>query len=339
MKKTALILAVLLVLSAGAYFYRKNSQKKSNGKTYNSATVRVGDIADAVDTTGEVAPHNRVEIMPSVAGRVDKLLVEEGDVIKQGQVLAYISSSDRVAILDAARAKGADEVKYWEDAYKATPVISPLNGRVILRNIVEGQTVNTSTTLFALSDELIVIASVDEADIGRVQVGQKAACTLDAYPGSEQTGRVFQILHEGKNVNNVITYYAKIKLAQVPAYFKSQMTANIKITVREKNGILLLPSESITTGPKGEKSVLTGTPPAQLKEQPVTLGLDSGTDVEIASGLKEGETIYYAASNYAPQKQPSSGMFGGPPAAKSSKDSGATKTQQIPGRARRALPI
>lgn len=338
MKKIALIVAILVALSAGAYYYRKSSQKDAKRKIYNSATVRIGSISDAVDTTGEVAPHNRVEIMPSVAGRVDRLLVEEGDIIKQGQVLAYISSSDRVAILDAARARGADEVKYWEDAYKPTPVISPLNGRVILRNIVAGQTVNTSTTLFALSDELIVIASVDEADIGRVQVGQKASCTLDAYPGSGENGRVFQILHEGKNVNNVITYYAKIKLEQVPVYFKSQMTANIKITVREKNGILLLPSESITIGPKGEKSVLVGTPPAQLKEHPVTTGLDSGSEVEILSGLKNGDTIYYAASNYAPQKQPSAGLFGGPPAAKSSKEE-PVKTKKISGRARQALPI
>ncbi|HOX22689.1 MAG TPA: efflux RND transporter periplasmic adaptor subunit, partial [Elusimicrobiales bacterium] len=280
-KKIAVIFAITLLLVVVAGFvYSKRNGKDAKKKTYITATVSTGTISDAVDTTGEVAPLNRVEIMPSVAGRVDKLQVEEGDSIRQGQVLAYISSTDRVAILDAARAKGPGEVKYWEDAYKPTPVISPLNGRVILRNVVEGQTVNTSTTLFALSDELILIASVDESDIGRVEVGQRVSCTLDAYPGEQQTGKVFQILNEGKNVNNVITYYVKIKMNTVPQFYKSQMTANIKITVREKNNTLLLPSEAVAMGPKGERTVLTGAPP-QLQEKPVVTGLDSGENVEL----------------------------------------------------------
>ncbi|NLO92220.1 MAG: HlyD family efflux transporter periplasmic adaptor subunit [Elusimicrobia bacterium] len=339
MKKTLLVLLALLLLGGGAYLYRKNTKDRSKKKTYISAVSRTGSIADIVDTTGEVAPLNRVEIMPSVSGRVDKLLVEEGAVVKQGQVLAYISSSDRVAILDAARAKGPEEIKYWEDAYKATPVVSPLNGKVILRDVVEGQTVNTSSTLFALSDELIIKASVDEADIGRVKLGQDALCTLDAYPDSTVSGRVFQILHEGKNVNNVITYYAKIKLSKVPQYFKSQMTANIKIVVSEKSSALLLPSVAVSVAANGGKYVLSGTPPENLQRVPVTVGLDDGNNAEILSGLQNGATVYYSATGYTPQKQPSGGILSPPGGKASKKDEGEEKPAKISGRARNAMRL
>ena len=339
MKKTLSLLLALLILGGGIYYYRKNARARAKKKTHISAVARVGGIADIVDTTGEVAPLNRVEIMPSVAGRVDRLLVEEGDNVRQGQILAYISSSDRVAILDAARAKGPEETKYWEDAYKATPVVSPLNGKVILRDVVEGQTVNTSSTLFALSDELIIKASVDEADIGRVKVGQRALCTLDAYPESSESGLVFQILHEGKNVNNVITYYAKIKLAKVPQYFKSQMTANIKIIVREKNDTLLLPSTAVSVAANGGKYILSGTPPDNLKRVPVTIGLDDGNNAEILSGLQSGDTVYYAATGYAPQKQPSSGILSPPGGKADKKDAAEAKPIKVNNRARNAMRL
>src|SRR6185295_987790 len=100
-------------------------------------------------------PLNRVEIKPPIAGRVEKLLVDEGAKVEAGQILAWLSSSDRAAILDAARAKGPAELKRWEDAYRPTPISAPLGGVVILRNAVIGETVDPGTVLFAISDTLI----------------------------------------------------------------------------------------------------------------------------------------------------------------------------------------
>ena len=79
MKKIIALLLALPLLLAGAYFYRQNARGGAKKKTYISAAAHTGDIADIVDTTGEVAPLNRVEIMPSVAGRVDKILVKRLD--------------------------------------------------------------------------------------------------------------------------------------------------------------------------------------------------------------------------------------------------------------------
>src|ERR1041385_3591306 len=99
-----------------------------------------GSLRLTVQATGNVQPLNKVEILPPVAGRIDKIVALEGAHVKKGQVLAWMSSSERAVLLDNARSKGPDEVKYWEEAYSPTPIIAPVDGLVIARNVVEGQT-------------------------------------------------------------------------------------------------------------------------------------------------------------------------------------------------------
>ncbi|MDD2773068.1 MAG: efflux RND transporter periplasmic adaptor subunit [Elusimicrobiales bacterium] len=318
MKKIIVIAAVLLAAGAGWWFY---SHKKVSGKSpFQPVTARRGDITEIVDTTGDVEPFNRVVVKPGVGGRVDRLLVEEGDKVQRGQILAYLSSTDRVAIMDAARAKGPDELAKWEDTYKPTPVLSPLDGTVILRGVVQGQTIDTATQMFALSDDLIVVAQVDESDIGRIKEKQRAVITLDAYPGKKTEGTVFQILHEGVSVSNVITYNVKIRPDRVPANFKSEMSANIKVIINRKKGVVLLPITAITENPDGTRSVYKRAEGAK-KPEPVkiTTGIEDGENAEILSGVDEGETVYYRG--YVPQQASASSspfMPSGPGAGKSS---------------------
>ncbi|MBQ4179042.1 MAG: efflux RND transporter periplasmic adaptor subunit, partial [Elusimicrobia bacterium] len=240
MKKAAIIFTVLLVLGIIITYQLRDKKEKVVEIKYVPHTVTTADVKEVIDTTGEVSALNRVEIKPSVSGRVDRLLVSEGDTVRKGQVLAYLSSSDRVAILDAVRANPDENIKDWENTYKATPVISPMNGKIILRNVVEGQTISTNDILYALADELIVLASVDEADIGKIKNGQRAEITLDAYKDVTINGKVFQILEEGKNVSNVITYYVKIRPEKTPEFFKSLMTANIDIIVKEQKDAVVI---------------------------------------------------------------------------------------------------
>ena len=153
-----------------------------------------------------------------------------------GQIVAWMSSTDRTAILDAARAQGPEAFKKWQDAYKATPVVASLPGEVILRNVVVGEAVSAGTVIFAVADTLIVNAQVDESDIGKIRIGQKARIRLDAYPDTPVDGKVYDILFEGKNVSNVITYGVKVRPDKLPPFFRSQMTANVSFLVTRKEG-------------------------------------------------------------------------------------------------------
>lgn len=265
-----------------------------------------GPIEDAVEAMGSVAPLNRVEIKPPISGRMEKLLAEEGDEVKAGQILAWMSSSDRAAILDAARAKGAEELKRWQEAYKPTPIVAPLSGVVILRDVVVGQTVGAGDVLFAMADSLIVVAQVDESDIGRIHVGMPTRITLDAYPDRLMPGKVFDILYEGKNVSNVIQYGVKVRPLEVPSYYRSQMTANVSFIVNQKDRTLLVPAQAVREARNGTKQVLLRGSDGKSAVREVKTGVENGDNVEVLSGLKAGDQILLIQRRYVPQQAPQS---------------------------------
>ncbi len=300
MKKILIAVLVLAILGGGGYYWKKTSAKKE--VRYASFDVISKTISEFVETTGAVAPLNRVEIDPSSSGRIEQILVAEGDTVKAGQVLALMSSTDRVAILDAARAMGDDQYKHWQDTYKPMKILSPLDGTIILKNVVEGQTVSQSTVLFALSDKLILEANVDESDVGKVKEGQAASIILDSYPDKPVSGKVFQILDEGTNQSNVITYSVKIRPDHIPSFFKSQMTANIKIEVAKKPNALLIPTAAVTMDPSGRTAVITEVTDTKPVYQKIETGLDQGDMVQVTKGLDEGDTVMYVDKNYKPQQ-------------------------------------
>ena len=260
MKKILIITVVALLLGGGfaAYFFfgPKAKTAKSEIKIVSPET---GKIEISISTTGTVQPKNRVEIKPTVAGRVDSILVSEGDMVKKGQTLAVMSSTERAVLIDAARSQGEEAVKHWEEVYKQTPIIAQIDGEVIVRSVEPGQSVTQATAMLVLSDKLIVNAKVDETDIGKIKVGQEARISLDAYPDVKEMGIVGHISYESKIVNNVTTYDVEIIPRKIPAVFRSGMSAAVNIIQERKRDILLLPIAAVKKeSRKSEESAKNG---------------------------------------------------------------------------------
>ena len=232
-----------VVIGVAGFFVFKGS--RSSEKPLDEIHPSRGTIRLVISTTGAVEPQNRVKIQSSVGGRIEEILVEEGQLVKKGIVLAMLSSTERAALLDAAKLQGQSEERYWNNVYKKTAVIAPMDGQVIVRSVDPGQTVTTSDSLFVLSDRLIVKAFVDETDIGRVKIGQKALIGLDAYPDIRVNGAVQHIYYESHLQNNVNIYNVDIIPDRIPDVFRSGMSANIKIIMQEKKGALLLPLSAV----------------------------------------------------------------------------------------------
>src|SRR3989339_1669357 len=102
----------ILVLSTVAL-----SCAPKKGEKYETVKIERGSINSVISATGIVEPHNRLEIKPSVAGRIESVLVEEGEKVKKGQILAWMSSTERATLLDAARAPGEEEKKKREEDF------------------------------------------------------------------------------------------------------------------------------------------------------------------------------------------------------------------------------
>lgn len=315
MKRRTKITFILLVATAAGIFIVLKFI--GNGTTTQKSTIREihpthGTIQTTVSTTGVVYPRNRLEVLPTVSGRIEKILVNEGDKVRRGQLLAYMSSTDRASLIDAARGQGSDAVKYWEETYKPIPVIAPIDGTIIVRTIEPGQTVNTTTDIVVISDMLIVRASVDETDIGRVALGQRASISLDAHPEITVMGKVSRIFYESATSNNVTIYYVQIECDHIPSVFRSGMSANIEIIEKMSKDALLLPAEAVSSE-NGESYVMVkgnGNGKSHPEKKVVTTGLSNNGMTEIKSGITENDTIIIVSKNFVlPKSNTGKNMF------------------------------
>src|SRR4029077_16447115 len=124
----------------------------------------------------------------------------------------------------------------------------------------------------------------------------------DSYPNQPIDGTVFQILYEGVNTSNVITYGVKIEPKNVPPFFRSQMTANISWIVKKKDNVLLLPEAAIRPAANGERQVMVPGPDGKPVPRVVQVGLENGDQAEITDGLAAGENVLLMRQRYIPQQ-------------------------------------
>jgi len=281
------ILIAVIVLIAGAFFLLRQRKKEN---VYTEIRPQRGSISLSVSASGVVKPRNRLEIKPPISGRVERVLAMEGEEVKKGEILAWMSSTERAALLDAARAKGEEEMKKWEDVYKPTPIVAPLTGFIIKRNVEPGQTITSQDPILVMADNLIVQAQVDETDMGKLKPGQKAEIVLDAYPEKKIRGEIEHIAYESQIVNNVTIYQVDILPEETLGIFRSGMSANVDVTISEKKDVLLLPVTAINER-KEKKFVLLKTKSGNPEIREVETGIEDGKNTEIVSGVEESDLV------------------------------------------------
>lgn len=282
------------------------------GNRPNSSAVKeispfYGSIRVSISATGIVQPQNRLELKPPISGRIEDILVREGEKVSAGQILAWMSSTERAALLDAARAQDEAAVKYWQEVYKATPLIAPINASVIVRAVEPGQTVTASDAIIVLSDRLIVKAQVDETDIGKIKSGQPAIISLDAYPQIKQRAVVDHIAYESKVISNVTIYEVDILPESTPGVFRSGMSANVEIIQENKDNILLVPLEAVRQDKAGNFVLLSQRRGRKPLERRIELGIFDDKNIEIISGLEEYDKILVSLQKYLPPQNTRSG--------------------------------
>jgi len=284
--------AAVLAVAAAAWWW---STRGPETPAYRVVKAERGDMDITVLATGVAQPRNRLEIKPPIPGRIESVLVEEGQWVKRGTVLAWMSSTERAALMDAARGKGPEEVARWEELYRATPILAPIDGSLILRKVEPGQSFTSNDAVFVMSDRLIVVAQVDETDIGQVRLNQAARLELDAYPGQSFDGKVSQIAFDSKTVNNVTTYEVDVLPKKIPSFMRSGMTANVTFRIQTRKDILLVPSNAIRVR-DGRSFVTRPDPenPGRTTEQEIEVGLTDGKRTEVQSGLEEGDSLLIA---------------------------------------------
>lgn len=194
-----------------------------------------------------------------------------------------------------------------------TVVVSPVSGIVLSRNVEVGQTVAAglqAPTLFVIArdlDTLQLEARVDEADIGRVQVGQPVTFTVDAYPGQTFSGRVRQVRLQPTVTQNVVSYTTVIDVPNPKQQLKPGMTATLDIEVARADDVLLVPAAALRFSPAAAglagEAIDRANPTVWVRSaaglSPVAVSVRLSDHVSVAvsgEGLSEGVDVAIGAT-------------------------------------------
>lgn len=305
-----MIIGIIVLLAVVGIFYFKNKKQANTVKeyVYKTAEVENHTIHKKILATGALGAFTRVELKSTSSGRIEKIFVQEGDIVKKGQSLATISTDARNTLIDAANAQlkialagnneqdikeAREALEIAKEAYKPMYITSTIDGEIINRTSEEGQNVTVSTTLFVISDRLIARVDVDEVDIAKIKTGMKAIIRLDSYIDEEVMAVVKKISREGETISDVVVYEIIIEPENVPSYWASGMTANVDFLVETAEDVVAVPQSALKTEKvKGkEKNYVETLEDGEPVKKYVKIGLSDGKYTHITEGIELGEKV------------------------------------------------
>ncbi len=195
--------------------------------------------------------------------RARALVNTSGESLKASQAQLAVTNAQvksaqaNVAQRDAALSQARIDLQ-------RTKITSPVNGIVIKRAIEKGQTVAASLQspeLFVIAQNLSdmqVDASIDEADVSRIRMGQRATFTVDAFPGQTFEGEVRQVRKAAQNVANVVTYVAVVGFTNTAGRLLPGMTANVRVVTESRENVLKIPNSALRVRIAGVEPAATG---------------------------------------------------------------------------------
>jgi RND family efflux transporter MFP subunit len=166
-----------------------------------------------------------------------------------------------------------------------TEVRAPIDGTVIRKRVELGEAVVMSQPLFAVgnTDHLILEVKIDEADVGRVRVGQEVLVDLYAFSDRVVTGRVEELFPDADR--DTKTFLARVALSSPPEGLRSGMSAEVNIVTARHEGATLVPAGAVTSG------ALYVVVEGHARRRAVTLGLKDPRRVEVLNGVRVGEQV------------------------------------------------
>ena len=382
------VVAVIVLLIAGGVFAATRGGTKIDPSKL--AKVEKGDLAKSVVATGKVTPITKVEVKSKASGIVKKLLVDYGDRVKKGQLLAQLDKVEIEAQVEQSRAaleaaeanlksaqadferakvdaEGPDvpllkraydravnmakdgvvstsaledaqknyelalnkqnvakaqvtvlkakiaqsqavvaqdqaNLKQLEEQLSYTDIVSPIDGIVLSRDVQMGDAVSSilvlgssATLVMTLGDtsEVYVKGKVDESDIGKVYLGQRARIKVESFKDKTFDGKVTKISPMGVEKDNVTTFEVRVSIQNPGGELKAEMTANAEIILEEHKNVLQIPEGAILYDKDKKASVEIPSPKSKdgKEKLAVNIGISNGAKTEVLSGLKEGQEV------------------------------------------------
>jgi RND family efflux transporter MFP subunit len=293
-----------------------------------TARPLVRDVAVEIRAPVDLRPLSQADVGSKTLGYLDAVLVDRGDTVRRGQLLALVRPSDLPDQLQAARVAfelakanrdraeklaptgvvSQQELQAAEAALAATSaqvaalgtrlgetrITSPMDGRVSVRRLDPGALVGPSSgssSILAVerSDVLRAFVPVNERDVAGLRVGLDAHVELDAFPDRKYQGRVVRISPGFDPVTRTLDAEVHIRN---PGELRSGMYGRVAVVTAVHPGALVVPAGAVQlSGDRYWCFVVRGDRAARVE---VKVGVDGGDWLEIASGLSAGDEVVTA---------------------------------------------
>lgn len=325
--KNAVYVCLILLLAAGCGNDRADKTTKPGKIRVNTAVTTSVSRAGGLSYSGTVEASQTIPLTFQITGTVEQVLVDAGDEVKKGQVLARLDNNDMQNIRLTMQAKydqakdaydrlktvyekgSLPEIKWMEmktnleQAKSALDLAqnnldkciltAPASGMVGRRNIEPGQ---SSINLTAAPIELVKIEkvlvriAVPEKEINRIRKAMEAEITVPAAGGALLHGRVTNISPVAELISR--TYTVKIAVSNPELMLKPGMVCDVVLNSGGERMALTVPYPAVGHDANGKNFVYLVEPGSgSVKKQPVVAGQIIGSGIEIREGLKEGDTV------------------------------------------------
>ncbi|MCR5724109.1 MAG: efflux RND transporter periplasmic adaptor subunit [Treponema sp.] len=288
MKKTYKSVAAAFATTAAVMFLAAGCSKPGAAqKTADETEIiyavsayktAAGNLDEYLEFGGDVDSVNAVDVMPDMAGKISRILVSVGDMVKKDQVIAYV---------DASRPGMT---------YSESPVRAPIAGRITSIPPSVGATVSQAVKIarIARTEDLEIKVNVAERFVSRIRERQTAVVTFDAYPGVEFTAKVFEV--SPVLDTSTRTMAVKLRINTPDKRIKVGMYARVRLVTDSVNNVIVVPSSAIITR-DGKPYVFlirdkkADGKNAKVQLQPVTVGISVDNLTEVQRGLEAGDEI------------------------------------------------
>lgn len=289
-----------------------------NVQTVTTSVATLAPVSEAIYGTGTVEPARWAKVVPLQRRRLVDLCTCEGQAVKAGQVLGrqddaeernalnelQISSQQAERDLDRAskdRTKNDDTQKEYEKRWTQVQEFksritaqqtridqlvlrAPLDGMVLRRDGEVGEIAGPTDVLFWVGPPLPmqVVAEVNEEEINRIAVGQKALLRSEAFPAQALRASVSQITPKGDPTRKTFRVYL---LLPNDTPLRIGMSVEANIIFREKASAIIVPAEAVSG------DFVQTIEDNRLVRVPVRVGIRGSRNVEIIGNISRGMTV------------------------------------------------
>ncbi len=339
-----LVIAVTLAVRSGVFAFGKNEAKAVDiGLSVKVVEAEYVDAVPSLLFNGSVEGKTAATVSAKIAGRIEQVLVEEGQAVKAGDPLIKLEA---VELANSARqagdAVGKAQINYElalndynryqrlfdkgaiseqqldniraklktaqadvssakatqssaEQQYGYGIISAPVDGVVANKNATIGQVVSPGAALMVVQDidQVYAVVNVEQKDLGRVKVGQKANITVDAYPDKVFAGTVDIMNPEAGSASRM--FKTRIKIDNAGAELKPGMFAKVELTTGDSVPVLTV-WQSAVVQKQGLYYVFTAENGKAVRRQ-IEIGEVTGSTIVVKSGLEPGAQVIVTSTN------------------------------------------